>query len=501
MKPQANSLQDKGNKSSTATAPEGATHQSLGTPSLPSLPKIPSEGGFRTAHQKVLSNGVMLVVLESHLSPVVQMVGAIKAGEVFDPSGKKGISAVTAAALNYGSVKRTRMQMMSLQEDNGLPPPAMLRFESGQETIIFRTRCLSRDLGSQLGLIGEILSTPGFQETDVDRAKQDVLALMKRQQDEVESKVNRALLRSIVSSSSPYCPGDPVDRLKSISKLTPDDLKDFQAHFLNPGSSYIVIAGDVTLNQAVLASEKYLSAWTGRGSRQLPSVQASSKRVLRTSVPLKEKSGTMLCFGQLVPLSRNHQDYATFLLADCALTNHPIFSRLGQLVNNEPQMANAVGSDALESDVEAISNAVEWSLTFSPEPNAVPYVVRTVQNELRNFTKNGLTQMEVGEVKRYLLGAIPVRSMSTIDAAADNVLESILQGGEPDFLARILAGIKGATADSVNKLIRTTFRPDLASLVVAGSDQSIAAVRNQAEKREPSPQIVPVGNSKPSGKE
>jgi len=157
------------------------------------------------------------------------------------------------------------------------------------------------------------------------------------------------------------------------------------------------------------------------------------------------------------------------------------------LINNEPQMAAVVGSEALESDVESISNAVQWSISLSPEPNAVPYVVRTMQNELRSFTKNGVNQQEVTEAKRYLAGAIPVRSMSTIGSVSKNILDSVLQGGDPDYLARVMAGIKTATTESVNKLIRNTFKPDQASLVVAGSGQAITAVRNQVEKQPPKP--------------
>jgi zinc protease len=468
-----------------APKPSPPARQPSSSSAQPGTAKPHPESALHSIHQKVLSNGLTLVVLESHLSPIVQVRGAIKAGDAFDPAGKKGLSAVVAAALNHGSTKHNKSQMQNVQEDLGLPPHAMLKFESGPETINFETECLSRDLGSQLSLLGEILSSPGYQDIDVDKSKLDVIAMMRRQQDSLDGRVNRALLRSLIAPSSPYCPADPLDKLKSINKFEPADLKDFHEHFINPGASYLVVVGDVSLNQAAQLAEKYLSGWTGKSGRQFPAVAVNSKRILRTSIPLKDKSNPLLCFGQLMPLSRNHQDYVQLLVADCALTNHPIFSRLGQLANTEPQMAAAVGSEALESEVESLSNSIEWSLTLSPEPNAVPYVLRTVQNELRNFTRNGVTQQDVTEVKRYLLGAIPVRSMSSIDAASTTILESVLQGGDPDYAGQILSQLKLVTAESVNKLIHSTFKPEQAALVVAGSSQSITAVRTQTEKALP----------------
>ncbi len=465
------------------TSPAAAqSQQSIAAPSLPPLPKLPQERASRAIHRKVLKNGLTLVVYESHLSPIVEIAGAVKAGDAFDPPGKKGLSAVTASALNFGSGKHNRSQMLALQEALGLPPPAMLKFDDGMETIDFGGKCLSRDLPAVLALLGESLASPAFQEGDVEKAKLDVISSIRRQQDSVGAKVDRALRRSLVAGSSPYAPPDPVERVKSVSGLKPEDVRDFHANFITPADTCIVLVGDVSMEQATQMAEKALGAWSGSSRHQIPAVQANARHILKTSVPIKDRGQAIVSFGQLVPLSRAHQDYGALLLADCALTNHPIFSRLGQVVSAEPKLAAAVGSEALESRVSALADSLEWSLTVSPEASAVPYVVRRLQDELRNFSRNGVTPQEVAEAKLYLSGAIPVRSMSTIDAVADNVLASVLQDGEPDYLFRMLASVRTASVESINRIIRSIFKPDQASLVVAGSSQTISALRDQTAK-------------------
>jgi len=431
----------------------------------------------RRVYQRVLKNGMTLVVFESHLSPVLEIRGAIKAGDAFDPAGKRGISAVTAMTLNAGSDKRSRAQIQSLQEDSGLPPNAMLKFEGGLETIGFQTKCLSRDLSNQLSIIADVLSSPLLADADVERAKQEAISAVKRQEDTLPARVDRALLRSLLASGSPYLPGDPGERMKSIGNLKPADVQNFQKQYLVPGSTFLVIAGDVTNEQALQLTEKAFASWSGRGQRHFPPVQASGKRVVRTSVPTKDKSQSIVSLGQLIPVSRNHQEYAQLLLADCALTNHPMLSRLGQRLGAEPTLASAVSVEDTESKLEPLANAMTWSLTLNLEPDTISRVSQALQSEVKKFAKAGLTSEELAESKRYLLGAIPVRTQSNLSLAAQDNLEAALLGGEPPYLSRVLSNVRGASLESVNKLIRTTFKPDQATLVVAGTGQSLKAVR------------------------
>ncbi len=455
------------------------------TPLLPAIPKLesvagaPSESRYKAIHERVLKNGLTLVVFETHLSPIVQIAGAIRAGDAYDPPGKKGLAWVVAQGFNHGSPRHNRTQLAQLQEDIGLPPQAMLKFEPGSESITFQTRCLSRDLSPQLGNLAEVLTTSGLAEADVERAKQDTIAAIKRAESSPSARIERAVFKSLISSNSPYAPGDPTDLAKSIANVKSADVKAFHQEFIVPGSTTIVLAGDVTLAQATQMVERALGNWSGMPRNARPLVQPNARRVMRTTIPTKDGTEGIVCLGQILRTGRHTQEFGQLLIADCVLASHPILGRLGQSCAAEPALQDKIGAESVQSSLQPIGDISIWSLSVRSPPDVVHKAVQTLLLETKKFTRSGVTQEELSEAKRYLIGATAVRGMSNLSVAAKSILESALQVGEPDFMPRLLNGISDATVESVNRVIRGHLKPDQATMVIAGGPQTIKTVREQ----------------------
>jgi len=456
-----------------------------GQPLLPANLKLEnlvngmSEPRYKAIHQHVLKNGLTLVVLETHLSPIVQVTGAIKAGDAFDSAGKRGLAAVVTQCLNYGSTKHNRAQFTQLQEDIGLPPPAMLKFDAGTDSISFQTRCLSRDLASQLANLAENLTGVSLADADIDRAKQDSVAAIKRTDNTLSARVERAMLKSLISANSPYAPGDSAELAKSIANLKPPDVKAFHQEQIVPGAATIVLAGDITIGQATQTLEKAFATWTGRSSHARPLVQPNSRRVTRMTIPTKDGAEGMVCLGQLLRTQRHQQEFAQLQLADCVLISHPMLARLSQAWTSEPALQDKIGAEGVQSRLQSIGDVSIWSLTLTSPPDVVHQAVQTLVTETKKFTKAGITQEELSEAKRFLAGMTAVRGMSNLSLAAKSILDSTLQTGEPDFMPRLLGGISDASVDSVNRVIRSNLKPDEATMVIAAGPQTIKTIRDQ----------------------
>lgn len=429
--------------------------------------------------RRVLKNGVNLLVFESHVNPLVHIAGAIEAGDVYNPIDKPGVSSVASAVLNQGGPKHSRAQMLSMQDDMGLPTAHMLRFENRMETIDFTASCLSKDLSAQLDLVAECVSTPLLDDASLDHCRQEALAVLKKSEDSMSQKVDRVLMQCLLAEKSPYCPADPSDKSKSIASVNASDLqKFFQAH-VTPGATTIVLAGDIQPDAAASLMERAFANWAGRSAHQQLHAKESAKRVLRTAIPSKDSKKSTICFGQLVPIPASHSDYGSLLIADGILVNHPMVSRFEQQIAKTPALEIAMNNSEMAAGLDPVSNLTKWSLTISVEPNAVPVSVQTIKRELRQLSKTGVTPEEFAEVRRYLIGSIGVRDESTLYRVARNELDLAQHGGTVDGYAAVVASLKSATADSVNRVIRTSFKPEQATLVIAGSAQSIRAVRTK----------------------
>lgn len=430
--------------------------------------------------KRTLKNGMTLLVYESHLSPIVQISGLVKAGEAYEAHGRRGLSALACYLMNQGSTKRTRQQLQQQQEDMGLSTSQMLTFNEELQTIGFQARCLSRDLQAELDIIGDSLINPPLTSEDIESAQQAMPGLLKRSENQSD-RVERVMLQSLLSNTCAYRPADPMEKARTISAATAADVQRYFANNITPGGTTIVIAGDINADLAVSLAERAFARWSTKASRPKLTTQPAQHRILKTSVPVASKARHTVCFGQLVPITPAHHDYGSFLIADSVLDNHPIISRIARRLSNEPNLATALNEDGVETRLEPITHYTIWSVIASVEPNAVPTAVRALQEELRTIAKTGITPDECAEVKRYLLGSIPVRKFATLASVARTALNSNLHEDDPNGYLSAMDSVRAASADSVNKIIRGPFKPDQCTLVVAGNAQTIRAARSQAQ--------------------
>lgn len=428
--------------------------------------------------KRTLKNGVELLILPSRISPVVHIAGSIQAGEAYAPRNRAGLSLISTSILNQGSSKRNKIQYVSAQDDWGISSAHMLKWDSAIETIDFSARCLSRDLDQELDLIGESLSSPQLDDAGLEKAKAEASFLVKRNEEGGNQKVERVVLQNLLDDNSPYCPRDPGEKLKAISQCSLADLQKFFAAHVVPGAMTLVLVGDVDPEQAAGQVERALARWNGKSSHAELHAKIRAQRILRASLPVKDSKKGSLCFSQILPISEAHPDFGSLLIADGVLVNHPMISRFEQALSRNPALEAAINNGEFSVELSPVSSLSSWSLNLAVEPNAVSNAARTIKTELRKFSREGITPEEFAETKRYLQGLIPVRHQSTLGAIADDIVESAEHSDTAYGYTAKMASLKNSSLESVNRLIKTVFRPDQATVVIAGAGHSIKSVRS-----------------------
>jgi zinc protease len=428
--------------------------------------------------RRTLKNGMTLVIHESHLSPVVHIAGASRAGSAHESSGaKKGSAALVTSVFNLGTQRRGRMQVVTQQEDLGIQPHHMLHFDHDSEVIQFASRCLTRDLPAQLELISETLTAPALGDAELEKAKQETISEAQRSEDN-STKAERAMYRSLLAHGSPFCPEDPSELVKCVNTLTSAETRKYINSFVVPTATTLVIVGDVDTEATVQMVEKAFATWNGKGNHQKIAAHINSRQVLRTAVPTKDKARATVGFGKLLPVPFGGPEYGNMLIADTIFSKHPLISRLGQKLGQDESLARAIGSDSIDTNLTQVADSLAWSFTADVEPNSVPLTVTALQNELKLLSKSGVSQEEFVEARRYLSGAIPVRSMSNLSATARTLLNGALRSADADPQSILLTNVKTADLESVNRLIKHTLKPETSTLIVVGNSQSIRSTRN-----------------------
>ncbi|MBX9720103.1 MAG: insulinase family protein, partial [Candidatus Obscuribacterales bacterium] len=445
----------------------------------PSIPPAP-EPTFAKAETRSLVNGLNLILFESHLNPIVQIRGLVKAGESYDPAGKKGSSDVVTALLNAGSTKRNRQQTELLQEDLGLPPHAMLHFANDYDNIYFESRCLSNDLPTALGLVADALQSMPMQDQDIEKAKKDAAQSLRTSDQLTANRIYRTMLKDFVLPNSAYYPTELIDKDQQINKLTSADLKAFAGQRVIAPLTTIVITGDINIDQAQKLVEKLFANYGGKAQLGAHSLQLSSRKALRTSLPLSDNSPCVVTLGQLIPISYDDARYADMVIADCILSKHPMFSRLGKRLTREPQQGLSTASVDMQTNTQPLSNKyTAWFILTEVSPKLVAAALGSLQTEVKQLSKGGISNPELSETKQFLLGNIPVKNMSSLSSLSKTLLEAEKQDADPNYTPQLLNSIKSASLESVNKFIKSSMRPDQAVLIIAGPDEALRAARRQ----------------------
>lgn len=467
------------------------------------IPK--EEDRIRVEHKhvsnKVLSNGINVIVLESHLKPLVQVYGALRAGSIFEPADSRGMSRLIAAILNNGNTKTTKQQQIIEQSDLGLSPSAMLKFDSHMEHILLQTRCLSRDLPIQLRRLTGCLMEPKLENADFETIKNDLLVSLKQKEFGAEAKIRRALLSSLISPNCPYYPVNAQQEIDSISEIKLSDAQDFYREHINPISTTLVIAGDVEAKQVFALMEKLSQGWslvnaqTSAAANAKPEQPApwpqlivSNRQASKSSILLPSTASGQVVLGRIIPVSNRKRAEAIWvgtLLADCVLSGHPIFSRLGQRFEAKPELLSEAVDKLWNTKIFEIADKLIWSIQIYLTPkNMSSDAVTAIQKELKQFGQTGMTPEEFAEAKKYLSGNIPIKECFNLDGLTRFVFRGLSEFNELEPLAKIDTIMATLNFEDVNQFIVRLFKPQAASVIVAGPRQLIKQVHAPRDENE-----------------
>ncbi len=445
---------------------------------------------------KVLRNGLRVFVFESHLKPLVQVSGAIKAGSIYEQVNNRGVAKLLTALLNCGNSKINKQQFLTQQYHLGLTPQAMLRFSTSQENILFSTNCLSKDFSDQMRLLLGCLREPRLQNADFETAKTDMCMLLKQNEKKPDTRIDRALLRSLIAPNCSYYPVYPEEEIGSIGNLKLNDLTDFYHEHVKPDSINIVVCGDVNTEEVFSLFEQLSDGWlfdlqtnvtnansnaaltTVGGSNQTTKnslaqgLLISNRNANKTALILPQLNPAEIVLGRIIPVNNVKQTenyWAAMLITDCALAGHPIFSRVGEQFDLNPELIEGNMSQVWDSKITKLANKLIWSMQLNLKPQSSSLAaVSAIQNALTEFSKCGLRQEEVAEAKRYLIGNIPIKDCFDLSGLTQFIFRGINELNEIEPMSRVQRIINSMKYEDINEFIARIFKPHLASIVVAG---------------------------------
>jgi zinc protease len=212
-----------------------------------------------------LSNGLQIFVVRRADAPKVSVILAARAGDMYDPAGKAGLSVMTVTTMARGTTTRSGTNIRDGMEAAGAttlqtsvaPQGASLNFD-----------VVAKNIDPAFAILADVITHPDFKKFTIESQKQqwtDMVVQAENDAGELAQNIAPAL---IFGSDHPFA--RVLATQKGLASIERDDLYSFYSSWWRPNNAAVIFAGDISIDEAVALSTKYLGAWTGDAAKSSP---------------------------------------------------------------------------------------------------------------------------------------------------------------------------------------------------------------------------------------
>jgi zinc protease len=407
-----------------------------------------------------LETGAALVVLENHATPTLALRGSLRAGSYFEPRDKPGLARLTAEMLARGTRRRTKLQLAGDLEAVG----AELDFQTDPFAVNIAGRALAKDMPLLITTLAEELREPSFPADELEKLKQQTIAAIREQQANTRARAYERFTQLVFAPDNPFYQHAGERLIESVSATTVADVRRFYDERYGGRSLILSVAGAVHAAEVQAQFQTAFGAFAGPESVAVDvNDPALVKALQREVVLLRDKANVDVLLGSFAPLRRDAADYYAALLANSALGESTLSSRLGLQVRDREGLTYGIGSRFRAPSLAA----GPWYIAVSVNPQNVEQAINSALKVLRDYIAHGIREDELADEKSSAIGSFKV-ALSTNAGLAEALWNAEFYRLGTDYVDRYPQLVAAVTLTEVNAAIRKYFRPEQLTIVIAG---------------------------------
>lgn len=421
----------------------------------------PSGGDIRSfdfpdVTRKTLPTGLDLRVARISRLPLVSVNLFVRAGEAVLSEKRAGLAVLAGDALEGGTECRDGAELAEAFERIG----ARFGVSTGWEGTTVSLSCLADRLPEGMKLLAETLLRPAFPDDEVDRAREQQLALIRQHAMDPSAVASHAAAKYV------YAEGDPYARplggtLASIEPITPASLRGYAEGYYRPGSGGLVVAGDVDFAEVEAMALEHLGAWSGAppAAAVIPADAANRERRIWV-VNRPDSVQSEIRVGH-VGASRSDPDLFPLLVLNTVFGG-AFTSRLNLNLREENGFTYGV-----RSRFAFRGRPGPFQVSTSVGTDVTAPAVREIMVELHRIVADGPNDEEIAAARDFAAGIFPLR-LETVGQVAGRVSELVVYGLDDDYHHLYRDNIRGVTTEAAWAAGRRHIRPEEVQIVVVG---------------------------------
>ncbi|PSH70808.1 peptidase M16 [Phyllobacterium brassicacearum] len=414
--------------------------------------------GYAVQIKEVVSpKGIRAWLVQDDFVPLISMRFSFKGGSTQDPEGKEGLANLMTGLFDEGAGDLDSNTFQEQLDDVG----AEMSFNADDDRITGSVRMLADKRDAAAELLTLAVNQPRFDQAPIDRIRQQVVAGINASERDPNTIAGRKFAVALYGDHPYARQSDGTEQ--SLNTITRDDLVAFHKRNFARDNLIVGVVGSISPEDLAPLLDKVFGDLPEKAQLEpVSDAQLGFGQTTRFDYVLPQTSISMVYPG----VRRQDPDFFPAYIMNHILGGGTFSSRIYNEVREKRGLAYSAGSNLINRDHMAA--LMVSTATRADRANETLQILKT---EIARMAKDGPTEEELAEAKKYLVGSYAVNNLDSSSAVASTLLGLQDENLGRDYIDKRADLINAVTLDQVRAVAGKLLETEPAVLIV-GPPQS-----------------------------
>jgi len=408
---------------------------------------------------KTLSNGLDIVLVESHTIPKFTGELFFRSGNAMTAATAPGLADMTATVARTGTTERSSREI----EEDLRRMGSDLSSGAGADNSVISFGGLTDFSNELLALVSELAQQASFPADEFERERRQLVEGLRIERT-TPGFLAGERLRRVLFGAHPYGTISPTE--EQVTQYRVEQLKEFYRQYYRPGNALLVMVGDFSPQSMLSQIEKIFGSWKAAPVEQapnpaLPEVQA--RKVYLVHLPGSVQ--TQILIGNRA-ITRKHPDWVRLTLAN-SIYGGAFNSRLVMNIREDKGYTYSPHSGA-----HSLRQHGYFSVGAAVRNDVVAAALTEIFYEIDRMRSTPVGEDELDDARNYLTGVFSL-GLATQDGLAGQLATATLEKLPDDYLETYRERVLKLTSAEVLDAAQKYFDSAHAQIVMVGDRAQI----------------------------
>ncbi|GAA6946404.1 pitrilysin family protein [Helicobacter pylori] len=390
-------------------------------------------------HQEINQAKVPVIYEENHLLPMGFIHLAFRGGGSLSDKNQLGLAKLFAQVLNEGTKELGAVGFAQALEQKAIS----LNVDTSTEDLQITLEFLKEYEDEAIMRLKELLKSPNFTQSTLEKVKTRMLAALLQKESDFDY-LAKLTLKQELFANTPLA-NAALGTKENLQKIKLDDLKQQFDKVFELNKLVVVLGGDLKINQTLKRLDNALNFLPQGKAYEEPYFETSHQK--SEKILYKDTEQAFVYFGAPFKIKDLKQDLAKSKVMMFVLGGG-FGSRLMEKIRVQEGLAYSV---YIRSNFSKVAHFASGYLQTKLSTQAKS--VALVKKIVKEFVEKGMTQQELDDAKKFLLGSEPLRN-ETISSRLNTTYNYFYLDLPLNFSQTLLDQIQKMSLKEINDFIK-----------------------------------------------